>query len=215
MIAPESDVYFSIKTTSQGEFKDRGSKFKSEIHVVNNEMDIHQILQSLKKTHPKANHVCYAYRLGSSEISYRSNDDGEPAGSAGKPILNTLISKNLTNVLATVVRYFGGTELGIPGLINAYKTACQLSIDNSEIITNYLYQNIVIQHSFENTNAVMKIVKNYQSVAKGILITDTTYHENSVKTILKVRQSIANQVIEAIQNNYLLQLNPEYTEKIP
>src|SRR5690606_2431913 len=105
------------------EFKDRGSKFLAYAFPINDEQELKGKLKELKALHPKAGHHCYAYRLGLDGNQYRANDDGEPSGSAGKPILGQIDSAGVTNVLVVVVRYFGGTLLGVPGLINAYKTA--------------------------------------------------------------------------------------------
>jgi len=114
--------YKTLAGTATAEFKDRGSKFLSYAYPVTTTADIKEKLQALKKEHPKAAHHCYAWRLGVDGTRYRANDDGEPSGSAGKPILGQIDSAGLTNMLVVVVRYFGGTLLGVPGLINAYKT---------------------------------------------------------------------------------------------
>lgn len=124
-----SDKYSTIASPSTGDFRDRGSKFLSYAYPVANAGDIKERLQALKKEHPKAVHHCYAWRLGTDGNQYRAVDDGEPAGSAGKPILGQIDSAGVTNVLVVVVRYFGGTLLGVPGLINAYKTATAQALD--------------------------------------------------------------------------------------
>lgn len=115
--------YTTTAAPGTGDFRDRGSKFLAYSYPIASPQDIKDRLQALKKEHPKAVHHCYAWRLGTDGTQYRANDDGEPAGSAGKPILGQIDSLGLTNVLVVVVRYFGGTLLGVPGLINAYKTA--------------------------------------------------------------------------------------------
>lgn len=114
--------YTTIAEAGTGDFRDRGSKFLAYSYAVATPIEVKERLQHLKKEHPKAVHHCYAYRLGTDGIQYRANDDGEPSGSAGKPILGQIDSMGLTNVLVVVVRYFGGSLLGVPGLINAYKT---------------------------------------------------------------------------------------------
>jgi uncharacterized YigZ family protein len=128
IMAP-ADKYTTIATTGQGDFRDRGSKFLSYAYPINSVQDVKEKLQALKKEHPKAVHHCYAYRIGTDGTQHRANDDGEPSGSAGKPILGQIDSMGLTNVLVVVVRYFGGTLLGVPGLINAYKTATQVALE--------------------------------------------------------------------------------------
>ncbi len=163
-------------------------------------------LEQTKKLHPKANHYCYAYRIGSNGESFRSNDDGEPSGSAGKPILNALISKQLTNVITIVARYFGGTELGVPGLINAYKSATLNAISSSNITSHFISQNIGINYQFENTNLLMRIIKNYQSTTKGIIILNTEYKEIDIATTLQVRLCIVDSFIKEIRNNHLLKI---------
>ena len=118
-----TDEFKTPKAPSEGLFKDKGSKFFGYIFPIKNENEVKAHLENLKSLHPKARHHCFAYKLGIDENNFRANDDGEPSGTAGKPILNTLHSFELTDALAVVVRYFGGTLLGVPGLINAYKEA--------------------------------------------------------------------------------------------
>src|SRR6476620_9908190 len=125
------DTYKTVKTTSEGTFRDKGSKFIAYIFPLQNESEVKVMLTSLRADHPKANHFCWAFRLTPDRSVFRLNDDGEPSGTAGRPILNTLLSYDLTNVLVVVVRYFGGTLLGVPGLINAYKKATVEAISNA------------------------------------------------------------------------------------
>jgi len=117
-----ADKYTTITAPGTGDFRDRGSKFLAFCFPVNSVFEVKEKLQALKKEHPKATHHCYAYRIGTDGMQYRANDDGEPSGSAGKPILGQIDSMGITNVLVIVARYFGGSLLGVPGLINAYKT---------------------------------------------------------------------------------------------
>lgn len=125
-----TNKYITIAAFGTGDFRDRGSKFLAYSYPVESVIDVKEKLQALKKEHPKANHHCYAYRIGTDGTQYRTNDDGEPSGSAGKPILGQVDSMGLTNVLVIVVRYFGGSLLGVPGLINAYKTAAAQALEN-------------------------------------------------------------------------------------
>jgi uncharacterized YigZ family protein len=124
------DQYRTIQQACEGTFKDKGSKFIAYAYPIASEQEIKQILMDLKAMHQKARHFCWAYRLTADRSIFRINDDGEPSGTAGRPILNSLLSANLTNVFVVVVRYFGGTLLGVPGLINAYNRGPQSSINH-------------------------------------------------------------------------------------
>ena len=128
------DYYFTIEKPSVAEFKDRGSKFIAYAYPISDISEFKNHLNALKKEHPKAVHHCFAYRIGFTGDQFRVNDDGEPSGSAGKPILGQIDSKNLTNVAIVVVRYFGGTLLGVPGLINAYKSVSSFVLQTIPII---------------------------------------------------------------------------------
>jgi len=151
--------YYSIDKTAVAEFKDRGSRFIAYAYPLKNAEEFKKILQGLKKEHPKAVHHCFAYRIGYDGNNFRVNDDGEPSGSAGKQILNAIDSKQLTNILIVVVRYFGGTLLGVPGLINAYKSAAAMALQLVPFIQYPI--EIIYQLQFDYTvmNEVMMIVK--------------------------------------------------------
>jgi uncharacterized YigZ family protein len=153
------DTYLTIEKPAEGIFRDRGSKFLAFAYPIKTEADIKPILATLKAEHPKANHHCWAMRLGIDRSVFRINDDGEPSGTAGRPILNTLLSRNITNVLVVVVRYFGGTLLGVPGLINAYKLATEDALDNARIIERTLDDIYAINFDYQLMNDVMKIIK--------------------------------------------------------
>src|SRR6476661_8759868 len=153
------DTYKTISTASEATFSDRGSKFIGYVYPFTKESDLKPILENLQKLHPKARHYCWAFRLGPDRSVFRLNDDGEPSGSAGRPILNTLLSHDLTNCLAVVVRYFGGTLLGVPGLINAYKTATVDAIKASTIVTETIKDHYRLEFDYLQMNAVMKLVK--------------------------------------------------------
>ena len=132
------DSYRTIEAPAESLFKDRRSKFYAFAFPINSEEATKPLLATLHEQHPKAVHHCYAYRLGLDRNQYRANDDGEPSGSAGRPILNTLYSQDLTNILVVVVRYFGGSLLGIPGLINAYKTATEAALAQAVVVEKYV-----------------------------------------------------------------------------
>jgi uncharacterized YigZ family protein len=156
-----NDTFLTIKAPSEGEFKDKGSKFLAYAFSVSSVEEVKQQLDFLHELHPKAVHHCYAYRFGFEHEHFRANDDGEPSGSAGKPILNAIQSRQLSNILIVVVRYFGGTLLGVPGLINAYKSASLEAIDSAEIIEKVVVIEHEISFEFEQMNAVMKIMKTH------------------------------------------------------
>jgi len=154
--------YFTIEQPSFAEFKDRGSKFLAFAYPITSASDFKKYLQELKKEHPKAVHHCFAYRLGFTGDEFRSSDDGEPSGSAGKPILGQIDSKKLCNVAVIVVRYFGGSLLGVPGLINAYKTASILALQMVPTIQKPITTQLKIEFDYQLINEVMIIVKQCQ-----------------------------------------------------
>jgi uncharacterized YigZ family protein len=153
------DYYYTIEKASVAEFKDRGSKFLAYAYPIENAEDFKKHLNQLKKEHPKAVHHCFAYRIGFSGNEFRANDDGEPSGSAGKPILGQIDSKKLTNVAVIVVRYFGGSLLGVPGLINAYKTASVLSLQMVPIVQKPIMVQYAIEFDYNFINDVMQVLK--------------------------------------------------------
>jgi uncharacterized YigZ family protein len=156
-----SDYYYTIERPSIAEFKDRGSKFIAYAFPVADVNQFKENLAAVKKEHPKATHHCFAYRLGLDGNNFRVSDDGEPSGSAGRPILGQIDSKQATNALIIVVRYFGGTLLGVPGLINAYKTAAALALQVIPIVQKPIEVNYSLQFDYTLMNDVMTIVKQY------------------------------------------------------
>ena len=153
--------YYTIEQPSMAEFKDRGSKFLAFAYPAKDIETCKKLLAQLKKEHGKAVHHCLAYRLGVDGSTFRVSDDGEPAGSAGRPILGQIDSKELTNVFVVVVSYFGGTLLGIPGLINAYKTATALALQLSPIIKKPIEIPYELNFDYHQMNEVMLLVKHY------------------------------------------------------
>lgn len=158
----EPDFYHTIEKPSSAEFKDRGSKFIASAFAINTTDDFKKQLQQLKKDHPKAVHHCFAYRIGTDGNNFRVSDDGEPSGTAGKLILGQIDSKQITNAAVIVVRYFGGTLLGVPGLINAYKTATAIALQLTPVIQKQVEVNYTIQFDYTQMNEVMMILKQYQ-----------------------------------------------------
>jgi len=187
------DTYKTIKTSSEGIFKDKGSKFIAYLYPIRSEAEIKNIIANLKSLHPKARHHCWAMRLSPDRTVFRINDDGEPSGTAGRPILNTLLSYELTDVLVVVVRYFGGTLLGVPGLINAYKTATIEAIKHSEIIVNTI--NLVCRIDFDHIrmNEVMKIIK------EEYLRILNQHFDLKCSMDLEIRQSMSNKISGRLQ----------------
>jgi len=153
------DTYLSISSPSEGLYKDRGSRFISLAFPVKTDSEIKNIQSELRKKYHDARHHCYAYRLGADKSIYRMNDDGEPSGTGGKPIFGQIQSKDLTNILIVVVRYFGGTLLGVSGLINAYKTAAADAINHARIITHIVKDVYEISFEYPAMNDVMTIMK--------------------------------------------------------
>jgi uncharacterized YigZ family protein len=153
--------YSTIAQAGTAEFKDRGSKFLAYAYPFKSADELKPILQTLKKEHPKAVHFCFAYRIGTDGNNFRSTDDGEPSGSAGKPILGQIDSKGLTNVLLVVVRYFGGTLLGVPGLINAYKTVAAFAFQVTPIVQKPIEVLFRLQFDYTQQNAIMQIINKY------------------------------------------------------
>jgi len=158
---PGPEYYETISQPSTAEFRDRGSKFIAYAFPIETTDDFKKQLQALKKEHPKAVHHCFAYRLGTDGNLFRQSDDGEPSGTAGKPILGQIDSKQLTNVLVVVVRYFGGTLLGVPGLINAYKTATSLALQVTPVVRKPIEKKYLIEFDYTRVNEVMTILKQF------------------------------------------------------
>lgn len=155
-----SDTYKTIaNSTEEILFKEKSSKFYGYAFPVSNEEEIKKHLDSLRKKHPGAVHFCYAYQIGTEKITYRANDDGEPSNSAGAPIYGQIQSLGLTNILIVIVRFFGGIKLGVGGLIVAYKTAAQMSLENAEIIEKTINTHYSISFDYKNMNKVMRIIK--------------------------------------------------------
>ena len=162
-MTPVSDktFYYTIEKPSFEEFKDRGSKFIAYAYPIETTDGFKKLLQNLKKEHLKAVHHCFAYRIGTDGNNFRVSDDGEPSGTAGRPILGQIDSKEITNTAVIVVRYFGGTLLGVPGLINAYKTATTLALQVVPVIQKQIEIKYSIQFDYTQMNDVMMVMKQY------------------------------------------------------
>lgn len=142
------DEYYTFSGNSLGEYKDRGSKFLSYAYPTTSKEEIQYHLELLKEEHPKCGHICFAYALGIDRKEYRANDDGEPSGTAGKPIYNRILSHDLTDTLIAVVRYWGGTKLGATGLIKAYKTSAEEAILKNSIVSKYITDTFSLEFDY-------------------------------------------------------------------
>ena len=187
------DKYLTINAPSEGLYKEKGSKFIAFAIPVSNVEQIKEILEEKRKEHHDARHVCYAYILGVDKADYRSNDDGEPSGTAGRPILGSLLSAGVTNVLIAVVRYFGGTKLGTSGLINAYKVASADALENAEIIEKTVDEEIHISFDYLVMDDVMKIIKD---VAPQVL---SQQFDNNCNMVLSIRKGDAPNLTERLK----------------
>ncbi len=156
----EKDTYKTITSKTENIlFKDKNSKFFGYAFPVLNEDDVKSKIEAIKKEHHSARHWCYAYKMGIETILFRANDDGEPSNSAGMPIYNQILSFDVTNTLIIVVRYFGGVKLGISGLINAYKTTAQLTLEATTIVEKTINVDYLITFDYKNMNTVMRVIK--------------------------------------------------------
>jgi uncharacterized YigZ family protein len=153
--------YHTLSQPAVAEFKDRGSRFIAFARPLETVVEFKKMLQQLKKEHPKASHHCFAYRIGTDENNFRVSDDGEPSGTAGRPILGQIDGRQLTNVAVIVVRYFGGTLLGVPGLINAYKTAAGLALQVTPVVRKQVEEKYSIEFDYTQMNEVMRVLKTY------------------------------------------------------
>lgn len=176
--------------------KEKGSKFIGFAYPVNSESDIRDSLNHLKSIHPKATHHCYAYRLGTNGENYRANDDGEPSGSAGLPIYNQLLAHQITNVLLVVIRYYGGTKLGVGGLVKAYKESAKYTLEQSEIITRELESKIEMRFKFSQQNQIFTLLNKYDAKILDFDAQETCIIQASIKTSKK--ESITDELSEML-----------------
>lgn len=187
----EKDTYKTIDIASEEVlFKDKNSKFYGYAFPVLNEDEIKQHIETLKKQHYAARHWCYAYQIGTEEIKFRANDDGEPNNSAGMPIYGQIQSFDVTNILIVVVRYFGGVKLGVGGLINAYRTAAQMALEVSSIKEKTINILFLITFEYKNMNKVMRIIKE-----KRLKIANQKLELNC-EILISVRKKDANSIFE-------------------
>ncbi|MGM1430623.1 IMPACT family protein [Sphingobacterium lactis] len=187
------DTYRTIDEPSEGIFRDKGSKFIAYAYPFKDENSIKDIIAELKSLHPKARHHCWAYRLTPDRTVFRVNDDGEPSGTAGRPILNVLLSMDVTNIMVVVVRYFGGTLLGVPGLINAYKTATQEALEAARIVEKTVNDVYEVAFDYMQMNDVMRIVKD-----SDLQVLSQDFDTNC-KITFEIRKLQVNEVIGRLE----------------
>ncbi len=186
------DIYKTVKGVSEGLYKEKGSKFIARAYHVESEEEVKAVLQQLRKEFYDARHHCYAWRIDARNERTKSNDDGEPSGSAGKPILNQLFSFELYDVLVVVIRYFGGTKLGVSGLINAYKVSTREALENAKIIKKELRDLYQVEFEYPLMNAVMRVIK------EEVLVIKEQQFDNQCLINLEVRLSTIDKSINRL-----------------
>jgi len=195
------DTYQTIASPSEEIlFKEKGSKFFGYAYPIISEEEVKPILEVLRKKHPTACHYCYAYQIGTEKINYRANDDGEPSNSAGIPIYGQIQSFSVTNILIVIVRIFGGTKLGVGGLITAYKTAAQLTLENCLIIEKTIDIHYLISFDYKNMNKVMRVIKE-----KNLEIVNQKM-EMSCEIEIKTRKKNAGQVADIFNSLFEIEI---------
>jgi uncharacterized YigZ family protein len=180
-------VFKTVKKVGEGLYKEKGSKFLGFIFPCPSEDEAKSILNQLRSEHHLAVHVCYAFRFGAEKKQFRASDDGEPSNSAGPPILGQIQSFDLTNVLVAVVRYYGGTNLGVGGLINAYRTAAKEAIENTEIINDEEQTKIQVSFTYEDLPKVMKLIKSHNCIISEQLIDQNC--------VFKINNPVSNKLL--------------------
>jgi uncharacterized YigZ family protein len=187
------DTYKTLETTVQGLYKERGSRFISYAIPVKDEGEVKKELEILRQKYHDARHHCYAYQIGFDKSTNRANDDGEPSGTAGRPILGQIKSADLTNILVVVIRYFGGIKLGVSGLISAYKTAAKEAIEKAEVATRIISDVYELEFNYAAMNDVMRVIKE-----ESCTILSTEFELQNKITIM-ARKNVSNMVFEKLQ----------------
>ena len=197
----QDDVYKTItKASEESLFKDKNSKFYGYAFPVTSEEEVKEYLEELRKKHHAARHWCYAWQLGTEEVHYRANDDGEPSNSAGMPIYGQIQSFEVTNILIVVVRYFGGVKLGVGGLISAYKTAAQMALENAKIVQLTVDIYFEIQFEYPETSKVMRLINE-----ENLRILDQDFKADC-KITIAVRKSEAEKIFGKFENTYKVKI---------
>lgn len=199
------DTYRTITSNYEGSYKEKGSKFIAFALPAENEAEVKQHLAGLRKKYYDARHHCYAYRLGADKSATRMNDDGEPSGTAGRPIFGQILSNDLTNILIVVIRYFGGTKLGVSGLINAYKTATKDALEDARVITKTINDIYEVDFKYDRMNNVMKIIKD-----EGLNMLESRFEMDcSIK--FEVRKKFSQPIYEKFKKIKNLNIKYLYT----
>lgn len=172
--------------------KEKGSKFIGFAYPVNNESELKDALEKIRAEHPKATHHCYAFRMGLNGENYRANDDGEPSGSAGLPIYNQLLANAITNVLVIVVRYYGGTKLGVSGLVKTYKESAKITLEEANIITKELETEIEIRFNFNQQNTIFTLLSKFDA---KIINFDS---QERASILAKIKEKHKNDILEVL-----------------
>ena len=193
-----SDIYSEITQNAEASLRERGSKFLAYSYIVYNELEVKKHLNELKSKYPDATHHCYAYVIGQGGEAQRANDDGEPSNSAGRPILRAILSKQLTNVLVVVVRYFGGTLLGIPGLIESYGAAAAMVLNESGKVEKMMEEQFFITTDFQHEQEIHRILNQFQ-----VRILNREYTEEVIYTIA-IRKNQVMQFEKIANDSYLV-----------
>ncbi len=186
----KDDFYFTIEASTEAEYKEKGSKFLAQSFYVETEGDIKAVLQEVKKKYYDARHVCHGYIIGTEDRIMKGQDDGEPAHTAGTPILNHIRSKNLTQTLVVVVRYFGGTKLGVSGLIEAYKEAARACLDKATIIEKYITECLELRFDASLQGEAMRLAKEFDARIKSI------DYQNEIVLVLEIRKGMTTRFLE-------------------
>ena len=190
------DSYKIVTSAGEGLYKEKGSKFIAEAFPVHSEAEVKEHVAEIKKKYFDAKHHCYAFMIGPDKACYRSSDDGEPSGTAGKPILNQILSKDVTNVCVVVTRYFGGQLLGVPGLINAYKSAAREALDSCSIVEKTIDEVYSLEFDYPLLNEVMRILKDENLQQQNPKFEIRCYLE------ISIRQSDSDRIIAKIKRLY-------------
>lgn len=201
------DTYHTLQQPSEGLYKEKGSRFLAFAHPVSSEAEIKTIIEAIRKTHFSARHHCYAYIIGPHQETFRANDDGEPSGTAGKPIYGQLLSFDLTNTLIVVVRYFGGIKLGTSGLINAYRTAARDALTHATVIEKTIDVTYRVRFPFEQMNSVMRILKEVGASPRN------QQYDMDCSLDFCIRQSLSDKVsntLDKLSGISLTEINPTH-----
>lgn len=190
-----------VKAVEDVTFREKGSKFISYAYPVLDEDEVKERLDALWARYPDATHICYAYRLGLEGENYRANDDGEPSGSAGLPIYNQIVSKEVTFVLVASVRYYGGTKLGVSGLIKAYKLSAQLALDEAKIVEKHLSKKVNFEFSYEDQGSVMRNVDRFNAE-----VIDTEFTDKC-KLSVRIRMEILDEFLASFEPLYNVKID--------